>query len=270
MLVNINKIQNTGRCLTLLLVRRGEKEAARGVDGVAGSLALPATMSSSVWHDEEEGSKARRGWRRSSKLRKGSSKEGKGSDRRKGRDRQCDVDHGKIPRQDPPKGRNRRCNDQHDPLPLRRWRRQDGGVGYTLLWADLSANKANNKTRKIKRKRERVTLRHRRGSRSSEESKPLDHLVFRSTATIFLERAPGLLLDRFPFRKLELDWFWKVPTGTGLVLNTANWNWPAFEKWPKFDSKQPLLCKNLIKIANLPRFYELLVNTNINSATNQH
>ena len=100
--------------------------------------------------------------------------------------------------------------------------------------------------------------------------KPLDHLVFRSTATSFLERAPGLLLDRFPFRKLELDWFWKVPTGTGLVLKTANWNWPAFEKWPKFDSKQPLLCKNLIKIANLPRFYELLVNPNINSATNQH
>ena len=78
MLVNINKIQNTGRCLTLLLVRQGEKEAARGVDGVAGSLALPATTSSSVWHDEEEGSKARRGSRRSSKLRKGSSKEGKG------------------------------------------------------------------------------------------------------------------------------------------------------------------------------------------------
>ena len=59
MLVNINKIQNTGRCLTLLLVRRGEKEAARGVDGVAGSLALPATISSSVWHDGEEGSNER-------------------------------------------------------------------------------------------------------------------------------------------------------------------------------------------------------------------
>ena len=52
------------RSLTHLFLRRGEKKAARGVDGVdgvAGSLALPATMSSSVWHDEEEGSKARRG-----------------------------------------------------------------------------------------------------------------------------------------------------------------------------------------------------------------
>ena len=42
-----------------MLVRRGEKEAARGVDGVAGSLALPATISSSVWHDGEEGSNER-------------------------------------------------------------------------------------------------------------------------------------------------------------------------------------------------------------------
>ena len=42
-----------------LALRRGEKEAARGVDGVAGSLALPATISSSVWHDEEEGSNER-------------------------------------------------------------------------------------------------------------------------------------------------------------------------------------------------------------------
>jgi hypothetical protein len=43
-------------------LRRGEKKAARGVDGVdgvAGSLALPATFSSSVWHDEEEGSNER-------------------------------------------------------------------------------------------------------------------------------------------------------------------------------------------------------------------
>ncbi len=50
------------RSLTLLFLRRGEKEAARGVDGVdgvAGSLALPATISSSVWHDEEEGSNER-------------------------------------------------------------------------------------------------------------------------------------------------------------------------------------------------------------------
>ena len=50
-----------GRSLTLLSLRRGEKEAARGVNGVAGALALriPATISSSVWHDEEEGSKER-------------------------------------------------------------------------------------------------------------------------------------------------------------------------------------------------------------------
>jgi hypothetical protein len=53
------------RSLTLLFLRRGEKEAARGVDGVdgvdgvAGALALPATISSSVWHDEEEGSNER-------------------------------------------------------------------------------------------------------------------------------------------------------------------------------------------------------------------
>ena len=47
------------RSLTLLFLRRGEKEAARGVDGVAGSLALPATISSSVWHDGEEGSNER-------------------------------------------------------------------------------------------------------------------------------------------------------------------------------------------------------------------
>ena len=40
-------------------MRRGEKGAARGVDGVAGSLALPATISSSVWHDGEEGSNER-------------------------------------------------------------------------------------------------------------------------------------------------------------------------------------------------------------------
>ena len=47
------------RSLTLLFLRRGEKEAARGVDGVdgvVGALALPATISSSGWHDEEEGS----------------------------------------------------------------------------------------------------------------------------------------------------------------------------------------------------------------------
>ena len=37
------------RSLTLLLLRRGEKEAARGVDGVVGALALPATISSSVF-----------------------------------------------------------------------------------------------------------------------------------------------------------------------------------------------------------------------------
>jgi hypothetical protein len=50
------------RSLTLLFLRRGEKEAARGVDGVdgvVGALALPATISSSVWHDEEEGSNER-------------------------------------------------------------------------------------------------------------------------------------------------------------------------------------------------------------------
>ena len=47
------------RSLTLLFLRRGEKEAARGADGVAGSLALPAIISSSVWHDEEEGSNER-------------------------------------------------------------------------------------------------------------------------------------------------------------------------------------------------------------------
>ena len=47
------------RSLTLLFLRRGEKEAARGVDGVDGALALPATISSSVWHDEEEGSNER-------------------------------------------------------------------------------------------------------------------------------------------------------------------------------------------------------------------
>jgi hypothetical protein len=35
-------------------LRRGEKEAARGVDGVVGALALPATISSSGWHDEDE------------------------------------------------------------------------------------------------------------------------------------------------------------------------------------------------------------------------
>ena len=39
-----------------------ERGAARGVDrvdGNAGALALPATISSSVWHDEEEGSNER-------------------------------------------------------------------------------------------------------------------------------------------------------------------------------------------------------------------
>ena len=47
------------RSLTLLFLRRGDKEPARGVDGVARALALPATISSSVWHDEEEGSNER-------------------------------------------------------------------------------------------------------------------------------------------------------------------------------------------------------------------
>ena len=37
-----------------LFLRRGEKGAARGVDGVAGVLALPARISSTVFHAEEE------------------------------------------------------------------------------------------------------------------------------------------------------------------------------------------------------------------------
>ena len=37
----------------------GPARGVDGVDGVAGSLALPATISSSVWHDEEEGRKER-------------------------------------------------------------------------------------------------------------------------------------------------------------------------------------------------------------------
>jgi hypothetical protein len=37
-----------------MFLRRGEKGAARGVDGVAGVLALPARISSTVFHAEEE------------------------------------------------------------------------------------------------------------------------------------------------------------------------------------------------------------------------
>ena len=37
----------------------GPARGVDGVDGVAGALALPATISSSVWHDEEEGSNER-------------------------------------------------------------------------------------------------------------------------------------------------------------------------------------------------------------------
>ena len=60
-MTNNSEDSNRGRgSLTLHFLRRVEKEAARGidgVDGVAGALALPVTISSSVWHEEEEGSK---------------------------------------------------------------------------------------------------------------------------------------------------------------------------------------------------------------------
>ena len=45
------------RSLTFLFLWRGEEEAARGVDRVVGARVLPATISSSVWHDEEEESR---------------------------------------------------------------------------------------------------------------------------------------------------------------------------------------------------------------------
>jgi hypothetical protein len=82
------------RSLTLLFLRRGEKEAARGVDGVAGSLALPATISRSVC--------IRRGRGRGSmeEIKKEWSCCRAQQDQPKGRDRRCDDEHDNIPRQD--------------------------------------------------------------------------------------------------------------------------------------------------------------------------
>jgi hypothetical protein len=81
------------RSLTLLFLRRGEKEAARGVDGVAGALALPATISSSVWHDEEEGSKER--IKEEIKGKWSTTKQDE-QDLPKERDRRCDDEHSKM------------------------------------------------------------------------------------------------------------------------------------------------------------------------------
>ena len=74
-------------------MRRGEKEAARGVDGVARALALPATISSSVWHDEEEGSKERI---KEEIEGKWSTTKQDGQDPPKERDRRCDDEHSKM------------------------------------------------------------------------------------------------------------------------------------------------------------------------------
>ena len=81
------------RSLTLLFLRRGEKEAARGVDGVAGALALPARISSSVWHGEEEGSKER--IKEEIKGKWSTTKQDE-QDPPKERDRQCDDEHSKM------------------------------------------------------------------------------------------------------------------------------------------------------------------------------
>ena len=85
------------RSLTLLFLRRGEKKAARGVDGVdgvAGALVLPATISSSVWHDEEEGSRE--------EIKENSK-----------------WSTTKRDEQDPPKERDRRCDDEHSKMQRR-------------------------------------------------------------------------------------------------------------------------------------------------------
>ena len=84
-------LNKEGRSLTLLLLRRGDEEAARGVDGVAGALALPATIGSSVWHDEEEESKER-----IKENSKWSTTKQDGQDLPKERDRRCDDEHSKM------------------------------------------------------------------------------------------------------------------------------------------------------------------------------
>ena len=66
---------------------------ARGVDGVAGALALPATISSSVWHGEEEGGKAR--IKEEIKGKWSTTKQDE-QDLPKERDRRCDDEHSKM------------------------------------------------------------------------------------------------------------------------------------------------------------------------------
>ena len=83
------------RSLTLLFLRQGEKEAARGVDGVAGALALPATISSSVWHGEEEGSKERIKEEVKENSKWSTTKQD-GQDLPKERDQRCDDKHSKM------------------------------------------------------------------------------------------------------------------------------------------------------------------------------
>ena len=68
---------------------------ARGVDGVARALALPATISSSVWHDEEEESKE--------KIKEGVKENSKWSTT-------------KQDGQGLPKERDRRCGDKHSKM----------------------------------------------------------------------------------------------------------------------------------------------------------
>ena len=93
---------------------------ARGVDGVdtvAGDLALPATISSSIWHEEEE------------RKQGGDLEEIKGEwsraqqDPPKERDRPCDDEHSKIRRgkrstkrryHDLPEERRLKVHDKHD------------------------------------------------------------------------------------------------------------------------------------------------------------
>jgi hypothetical protein len=73
----------------------GPARGVDGVDGVAGALALPATISSSVWHDEEEGSKERIKEEVKENSKWSTTKQD-GQDLPKERDRRCDDKHSKM------------------------------------------------------------------------------------------------------------------------------------------------------------------------------
>ena len=73
----------------------GPARGVEGVDGVAGALALPAAISSSVWHDDEEESKERIKEEVKENSKWSTTKQD-GQDLPKERDRRCDDKHSKM------------------------------------------------------------------------------------------------------------------------------------------------------------------------------